>query len=339
MRDRFHIFYFNKIQTLRIISLFIFSVLAIYSGIEFHLFLKSLSYGEFSPRPPAADAFLPISSLMNVRYFTLSGYIHRAHPAGFFILISAVLVSWLFSKSFCGWVCPFGFLSEILLNIRKIIIKKDFNLPAWADYPLRALKYVLLFFFVFVIFISMDAASLRSFLDSDYNIISDVKMYYFFADITPFALSVIAVLFVLTFFFNFFWCRYLCPYGALMALSGILSPFRIKREITECSGCEACHRACPHNIRTDKIKTVLSDDCSSCLMCISSCSKSKALSLSPVFSRKKISPLWVPLAVFGIFLVLRILAGFNGLWQNEIGPGEYRALVSRMGSLTHPGKF
>ncbi|GAB4029953.1 MAG: hypothetical protein Fur0012_05110 [Elusimicrobiota bacterium] len=226
-----------------------------------------------------------------------------------------------------------------MLNARKIIIKRDFNLPKWADYPMRALKYILLFFFVFVIFISMDAASLRSFLDSDYNIISDVKMYYFFADITPFALSVVAVLFALTFFFNFFWCRYLCPYGALMALSGILSPFRIKRKIPECSSCEACHRACPHNIRTDKIKTVISDDCSFCLMCLSSCSNSKALSIAPIFSRKKISPLWLPAAVFGIFLTFRVLAGFLGLWQNEIGPGEYRALVSKMGSLTHPGKF
>ncbi len=336
-KNSFYLFYFNRLQLLRIISLCSFSFLAVWAGYEFRLFLSSLETGKFFPRPPGADSFLPISSLMNIRYFLSYGEVHRAHPAGFFFLAGALFVSWFAAKSFCGWVCPFGFLSEILLNLRKLILKRDFEIPRPLDYFLRSFKYLILFFFVYVIFVSMDLISLVSFLDSPYNKISDIKMYYFFAKISFFAAAVIVSLIILSFFFNFFWCRYLCPYGALMALAGFFSPFRIKREKQTCSSCQACRASCPHRIDPMKNAFVFSDDCSSCLMCVSACSSRKSLLLGNCVSSLKISPFIVPFFIAAVFALLKIYAVKSNLWQNNIGQEEYKVLMGNMSKLQHPG--
>lgn len=339
MYSRLLILYYKfteRTQILRISSLLIFSAISIWTGIKFHAFIKSIGTENFYPRPPAVDAFLPISSLMNIKYFFIFGDLHKAHPAGVFILLSAIFVSFIFSKSFCGWVCPFGFLGEILLSLRKVIFGRDFLIPKWLDYPLRAIKYILLFFFVYAIFFSMDGNAIKSFLDSDYNKISDIKMYYFFASITQMAFWIIAIIFLFSFFFNFFWCRYLCPYGALMAIVGFLSPFRIRRNVRACVSCSACAKACPHHIKTDKVKTVFSDDCSSCMLCVSARCDKDAIGISPIFSFKKISGIYVFATVLLVFLFFRLVSARLNLWQNNISQTQYITLIEKADSLAHP---
>jgi polyferredoxin len=97
------------------------------------------------------------------------------------------------------------------------------------------------------------------------------KLYYFFAAITPFAFSVIAILIVLSVIVKNFWCRYLCPYGALLGLGSLLSPMKIKRDAQTCIDCELCTKACPASIKVHTLHTVWSDECTSCLECVQVC--------------------------------------------------------------------
>jgi polyferredoxin len=184
-------------------------------GVEFYLFTTFLESGgnsTFYERPPGVEGFLPISSMMSLYYFFLSGNIHPAHPAGLVIFVAILLVSFVFGKSFCSWICPIGFISEAIGDfgekIQKKLFKTRIKMPRFLDYPLRSLKYLILAFFAHSIFFSMSELALKYFLDSPYNIISDVKMYYFFAEISQFSIIVIAVLFLLSIVFRNFWCRY-----------------------------------------------------------------------------------------------------------------------------------
>jgi len=89
-----------------------FAALCVRIGIEFHYFVKYLETGGISGssyRPPGVEGFLPISSLMSLYHFFLSGDVHSAHPAGLFILLVVLIVSSVFGKSFCSWICPIGF--------------------------------------------------------------------------------------------------------------------------------------------------------------------------------------------------------------------------------------
>ena len=319
------------------------ALLCIWIGVEFHFFVESLEGGNPSNvgyRPPGVEGFLPISALMSLYYFFLTGEIHQAHPAGFVILIGIITVSFIFGKAFCSWMCPIGFLSELVGDfgdkVSQKLFKKRIKIPKLLDYPLRSLKYLMLAYFVYAIFFTMTAASLKYFLDSPYNMVADVKMYYFFADISRFALIVIAVLFVLSIVVRNFWCRYLCPYGALLGIFTLLSPNKIKRDPVSCIDCGLCNKACPSFIKVDSVKTVFSDECSTCMSCVDVCPVKDTLQLKPQFTKKTFNKKWVAVGVVGIYIFIIGLGMLTGNWQNNITKEQYVIHNKNIQSLGHP---
>lgn len=329
----------KSIQKYRLLIQLAFGILCIWIGVEFHFFVRHLESGgttTFISRPPGVEGFLPISSLMSLYYFFQTGTVHPAHPAGLFILVAIVLVSVVFGKAFCSWLCPVGLISEVLGDLGEKIFRRKIIMPRILDYPLRSIKYLLLGFFVYVIFIAMNAAALRAFLDTPYNLTADIKMYYFFADITPFALGVIVILMLLSAPIRGFWCRYLCPYGGLLGLLSLLSPHKIRRNAATCIDCNKCARVCPSFIKVDKIKTVLSDECTSCMACVDVCPVADTLDIKSVVTRKKVSKKWAAIATVSIFVAITGAAMLTGHWRNQITTNQYLELQKDVRSYDHP---
>jgi polyferredoxin len=277
---------------------------------------------------------------MSVYYFVQTGIIHHAHPAGFFIFLAVVTISLVFGKSFCSWICPVGTLSEYIGEfgdkVQRKLFKKVYRFPGWLDYPLRSLKYLLLGFFVYSIFYTMTLYALGAFLDSPYNLISDVKMYYFFAEISPLALKIILILFVLSIFVRNFWCRYLCPYGALLGIASLLSPNKVHRNQATCIDCNLCTRVCPSQIKVDRISTVISDECTTCMNCADVCPVADTLELKNIITRKRFRKSYLAAAITVIFLLFLSLGMLTGNWQNDIPKQTYLKLHKKMDSLGHP---
>jgi polyferredoxin len=316
-----------------------FALLCIWIGVEFHFFVGYLESGgstTFVERPPGVEGFLPISSLMSLYFFALTGTIHSFHPAGMVILVAILLMSLVFAKSFCSWLCPVGLISETLGDLGERLLGKRLRLPRWLDYPLRSLKYLLLAFFVWAIFLAMDAAALGAFLNSPYNLMADIKMYYFFADISRFSLIVIGTLMLLSIAIRGFWCRYLCPYGALLGLVGLVSAGRITRDRQTCVDCGKCAKACPARIPVDKIKRVRSDECTSCLACVASCPVKNTLQVGMPLTKSGITPGAVAITVVAVFVGLTGLAMITGYWQNDIDRTTYLRQFESIHQLDHP---
>ncbi|MCG6915325.1 4Fe-4S binding protein [bacterium BMS3Abin03] len=327
------------IQKIRFIVQLLFALLCIWIGIEFYQFAKYLDTNgaaAFSSRPPGVDGFLPISSFMSFYLFLVTGNVHAAHPAGFFIFIAILLVSLVFGKSFCSWLCPVGFLSELIGDFGKKIFKKNVKLPKFLDYPLRSVKYLMLGFLFYSVFFLMSTTALRAFLDSPYNLVADIKMYYFFADISRFSLIVIGILFLLSIVLRGFWCRYLCPYGALLGIASLLSPSKIKRNPVSCIDCGLCNKACPSFIKVDKVKTVISDECTTCLNCIDACPVADTLQLETIKGKKKTNKKLVAIGVVSIFMIVTGFGIVTGNWQNKITKDQYLMLFKNMDSFGHP---
>jgi len=332
---------YNNVQNVRFYIQTFFSFLTIWIGIEFIFFiswLESNGMEAFSNRPPGVEAFLPISSLMSLLLFFKTGEIHPVHPAGLFIFVAILSVSFFFGKSFCSWICPIGFISEMIGDfgekIQKKIFKRKIVLPKYIDYPLRSLKYLLLGFFAYAI-IGMSAISLSKFLDAPYNIMSDVKMYYFFAKISQFSLIVIAVLFILSIIIRNFWCRYLCPYGALLGIFSLLSFNKIKRNTESCTDCGHCSVVCPSNIKVHKLKTVISDECVSCLKCIDACPISNTLDLRTTVGKKKFEKKYVGIAILTIYFAILGIAIITNNWQNNVSKEKYLELFPDINAFDH----
>ena len=84
----------------------------------------------------------------------------------------------------------------------------------------------------------MSVPAIRAFLEGPYGIVSDVKMLNFFRFLGLTGAIVVAVIVLASVLVQNFWCRYLCPYGALMGLAALASPLRIRRD-TACASIAA----------------------------------------------------------------------------------------------------
>ena len=329
----------KPVQKHRFIVQALFTLLCIWIGIEFFFFIQYLETNgasAFVNRPPGVDGFLPISSFMSFYLFLVTGQVHSAHPAGFFIFFAIVIVSLVFGKAFCSWLCPIGFISELIGDFGEKIFKGKIVLPKWLDYPLRSLKYLLLGFLFYSVFVLMSTVAVKAFLDSPYNLVSDIKMFYFFADISRTALIILAVLFLLSIPIRNFWCRYLCPYGALLGITSLISPNKIKRNSINCIDCGLCNKACPSFIKVDKVKTVISDECTTCMNCVEACPVENTLQLEALPLKKKVNTKFVLAGVVGLFMLVTGLGTLTGNWQNKISKEEYIILYKDMESFGHP---
>ncbi len=311
-----------------------FVLLCIWIGIEFHLFMQwGMSNGieTYYERPPGVEGFLPISALMGMLHWISGGTLNTIHPAGTVLLIAFIVVGMVMKKAFCSWMCPVGTLSESLWMLGQRLFKRNIVVWRWLDYPLRSLKYLLLSFFVFSI-AAMSAKELEIFINSPYNKVADIKMYLFFAEITPFALWTIIGLMLFSVVIKNFWCRYLCPYGALLAITGLFSPFRITRVKERCIDCELCTKVCPSNINVHQIGQVWSDECTSCLRCVEECPVKETLVLRS--KRTSVSvPSWVfGTLIVGVFIAVTGLGMLTGHWKNSVSKDEYQSRFQKLDS-------
>lgn len=303
-----------------------FVLLCIWVGLEFHLFMRwGLTGGgeSFVERPPGVEGFLPISALISLKFWLQTGIINNIHPSGLFILLAFIGVSIALKKAFCSWLCPVGTLSESLWMLGQKLFKRNLTLPRWLDYPLRSLKYLLMIFFVWSIW-RMDISSLVAFIYSPYNRMADAKMYLFFAEMGGIALWTIIALVLLSVVIKNLWCRFLCPYGALLGIVGWLSPLKITRNPSRCIDCELCTKACPSGINVHKVKRVWSDECMSCMACVEACPVKETLDLRLRQNSRPV-PTWaMGVLVAGVFVAVTGLAVLTGHWQNGISRAEYQ---------------
>ncbi|WDP92865.1 MAG: 4Fe-4S binding protein [Desulfobacter sp.] len=303
----------------------LFFLITLYVGIQFYWFVAELEAGASSSvvRPPGVEAFLPISALVSLKYFLCTGVFNRVHPSALVIFFIACTTALIFKKGFCAWVCPVGFLSEMLSRLNGVLIKKTLAFPRWADLILRPAKYLLAGFFIWGIFVNMPVKALEQFIYSPYNRFADLKMLAFFTHISCPSLAVILVLSVLSVFIPHFWCRYLCPYGALLGLLGLLSLGRIRRDPDACINCGKCEVVCPGRIRITAKPRVNTMECSACLKCVDACPKNEVIGFS-LAPRLPVSPKGVALAMAALFIVGVSAARYTGYWQNDTPVADYR---------------
>ncbi|MCX7605469.1 MAG: 4Fe-4S binding protein, partial [Bryobacteraceae bacterium] len=199
----------DRSQQIRLAVQTAFLLLNVWIGVEFYLWVRAYESGGAPPvaRPPGVEGWLPIAGMMNSKYFFETGRVPAVHPAAMVLFLAFVAISLLLRKSFCGWLCPVGTLSEYLWKLGRDTFRRNFFLPRWLDLGLRSLKYVLLGLFAYAVG-SMKAEAIAQFLGSPYGIVADVKMLNFFRHLSITAAIVIGILVILSIFIQNFWCRY-----------------------------------------------------------------------------------------------------------------------------------
>jgi len=308
-----------------------FFILTLWTGYRFYLFLLPFESpgNPFVQRPPAVDSFLPIAGLMSFKYYLFTGIIEPVHPAAFVMFVAIVTTSLLIKKGFCGWICPIGTISQVLWMTGRKLFGKNFRMEKYTDISLRSVKYALMALFLLLIGVAMAPNMMVLFFLSDYYKIADVKTMKFFTDISATALLVISAFAVLSLIYKNFWCRYLCPYGALLGLLSRLSPLKIRRSEANCTHCKSCSRNCPSLIDVEKQTLVKSSECFGCLTCLSHCPSRDALdiTLGAGKKRKILRPYLFPLVLILIFYLIIGAGILGGKWQSSLSPDDYLGII------------
>jgi NosR/NirI family nitrous oxide reductase transcriptional regulator len=159
-----------------------------------------------------------------------------------FILWTAVAAALIFwgRGVFCGWLCPFGALQELLANIAQKLKVPQITVPWGVHERLWPIKYI--------IFLGLFGTSLYSVALAEQ--LAEVEPFKTaiilkFMREWPFTLYAIGLLAAGLFIERFF-CRYLCPLGAGLAIPGRMRTFDWLKRWQECgSPCQRCARECP----------------------------------------------------------------------------------------------
>ncbi len=318
-------------------------------GLQFFLWVRYFERGgegPYVPRPAGIEGWLPIAGLMNTKYLFMTGHVPIIHPAAMYLFLGFLLMSILLKKAFCSWLCPAGTLSENLWKLGRRLFGRNLHLPKWLDLPLRSLKYVLLALFLAVIGY-MPANALDGFMQTPYGLVVDVKMMNFFRDMSMTSAVVIAALAVMSLLVQNFWCRYFCPYGALLGLASLLSPVKIRRDKEACIDCGKCARACPAQLPVDQLVQIRSVECGACMACVAACPAQDALqfalpprkgiSSAARWYTRTIGPAAVAAVLAYIFFGVVLWARATNHWQTYIPRSVYMQLVPHANELSHPG--
>ncbi|WP_369308652.1 4Fe-4S binding protein [Providencia rettgeri] len=330
-------------STWRKVVQIILLVINLYIGVTFYLWVRYYETGGetlYLPRPGGIEGWLPIAGLMNLKYTIETSSFPPIHAASMFLLVAFILISLLLKKSFCSWMCPIGTISEFTGKVGQKLFRyqNPINLPKWLDIPLRGLKYLLLSFFLYIAF-SMSAQMIQYFMMSPYGIIIDVKMLDFFRYISQFTLFSVAILVVTSLFIRHAWCRYLCPYGALLGLFSLLSPVKIRRNVDSCIDCGKCAKNCPSRIPVDKLIKVRTVECTGCMTCVESCPVSSTLDFSlQVPTQKRQFPLsgWVmAILTLAILFIMIGIAALFGVWDTPVPDYYWFHIIPNAATIGH----
>ena len=161
-------------------------------------------------------------------------------------------------------------------------------------------------------------------------------MVTMFAPPSVTTLTVVSVLGILSLFFKNFWCRYLCPYGALLGLVSIPSPTAVRRDPARCTDCGSCTAACPNSIRVHSSSTVRSPECTACYGCVTACPQTGALRMGLPRSKRGMT-----LSLYGIitrtaFVFVPQAFRTFGYWDTDTPNDLYRRLVADISAIGHP---
>jgi polyferredoxin len=234
----------------------------------------------------SAEAFCPFGGLETLYKYVSSGgnYVPHTHLSNVVLAGAVLLVALLARNAFCGWICPLGFLQDMVSKVSTWVQKRFRPVRravkvlktrgAWLsvlDRPLRLLKYGVLVWAV------GGAAALGVMVFRDYDPWAALLTIAEWS-IGP-GLFVLGVTLVASLFVERPWCRYACPLGAASGLVSKLSPVYLQRNVDACKACGVCNKACPMGLKVDTASTITSVDCIGCLECVGACPRDGALEL------------------------------------------------------------
>jgi len=258
--------------------------------------------------------------------------------AGFSLIFVPIMVLLIVGvldmKSFQSRVFIHVTPAYVLAMALPFVVPRKYWSDMVNDRIARAWKFTILAFFIQAIIIKMPIEQLELvYARVPFIRVADIKMMKFFTNMSGMALSVILAILFISIVNKNYWCRFFCPYGALLGIIAYASPMRIRRDTVKCIDCGKCTRACAMNIVVEKKLNVLTHECVACYDCVDACPVNGALDMKLVGNNKKIHYGLYAGLLIGLYVSVTNLARVTGHWYTQISDAEY---ILRIPELNQP---
>ena len=229
------------------------------------------------------DAFCPFGGIETLLPYWLTGQtLKTTNLLNFALLIGVLGVAFVAGRAFCGWLCPLGAVQDYLARLaRRLSGEKRFirgkqsparfptGLPSQVDKWARTLKYGLL---ALILWVSVTAVY------PPLHFLCPVRAVFSFQLKTGLLWSVLITFIATSLLIERFWCKYLCPLGAALAVFNKIAPLRLKVAENRCVDCGRCNTECPMDI-TDAHANSRDLECIQCLECLETCAVKDTVTL------------------------------------------------------------
>ena len=229
---------------------------------------------------PAAAGACPIGSLQSA--LSASKFRFPYYVLGLLIFFGAVA-----GRFICGFLCPFGFLQDLLYKIPFFKKIKSFKI----DRYLRWIKYIVLIALVIVLPLCVKLTPFfckylcpSGTLAGILLAFSDTRLFDLFGTMFAWKVCVLGIIILASVLVFRPFCKYLCPLGAFYSLFNRAGIFRMSVDKNRCDGCSACAKTCKMGVNPANNPNAL--ECIRCGDCINVCPHS-ALEYTTVFAGKK----------------------------------------------------
>lgn len=244
------------------VQLFFFILIAL---IVINKTLSEAGYGILFLSEASLHALCPFGGVVTLYNLATAGtFIQKIHGSSVILMGIVFFLAILFGPVFCGWVCPLGTFQEWVGKIGRKIFKSKYNyyVPMKVDDVLRYFRYAVLIWTVYVI----GKSGLLLFENIDpYNAL----FTFWSGEVALPALIILGVTIISSLFVERPWCKYACPYGALLGVTNWFSIFKMKRVADTCINCKKCNHVCPMNIEVSGKETIKDHQCIRCYECTS----------------------------------------------------------------------
>lgn len=185
--------------------------------------------------------------------------------------VVTIVATMLVGRVFCGWVCSFGAMGDLLGAIGRKA-KIQVKVPDGADKGLKLVKYAVL---ALVVLCWLGIVSVSESW-SPWEAFASLATWPpdFAGALTGYTvgLALLAAIMIASLFVERFFCRYLCPMGAIYSIFSHTRLLRIRKPRKTCGGrCRACSSVCPMAISLGRVDKVSSGECIDCMRCTAVC--------------------------------------------------------------------
>lgn len=253
----------NKKRSVRLyVQIFFFALIGL---ISVNASLASAGAGISFVSSASLHALCPFGGVVTLyNLATLGVFIQKIHISSVLLMGIIFILSFLFGPVFCGWVCPLGSIQEWMGKLGRKIFKNRYNrfVPVKLDRIFRYFRFGVL---AWVVYVTAKSGTLLFANIDPYN-----ALFNFWTEeaAVP-SLIILGVTLIGALLIERPWCKYACPYGALLGLFNKVRIFKIRRNESTCISCSRCDKACPMNIEVSKKQKVSDLQCISCMECTS----------------------------------------------------------------------